>query len=203
MEISTTEHLAGYTGEIIPDEDGMNPRTDFDNLGTMYCQHGQYDLGDKGADDPREMDEPMIQLPLYLLDHSGLWISTGDFNDPWDSGRVGIIYITLAKVRQEYSAKRVSAQLRARVLQYLEGEVETYNQYLTGDVYGYTITDPAGEIVDSCWGYYGTEYVEQEMKSMLDYHVNKRKQERFAKLKALIRNRVPFGAREAALRYGV
>ena len=37
----------------------------------------------------------------------------------------------------------------------LEGEVETYNQYLTGDVYGFILEKPDGEHIDSCWGFYG------------------------------------------------
>jgi len=34
----------------------------------------------------------IVLLPLYLLDHSGLSISTSDFCDPWDSAQVGWIY---------------------------------------------------------------------------------------------------------------
>jgi len=32
-------------------------------------------------------------LPLYLLDHSGLAMNTGGFNDRWDSSQVGFIYM--------------------------------------------------------------------------------------------------------------
>ena len=36
-----------YELKIEQDTDPMNPRTDWDNLGTMVCFHNRYDLGDK------------------------------------------------------------------------------------------------------------------------------------------------------------
>jgi hypothetical protein len=44
----------------------------------------------------------------------------------------------------------------------MRSEVDTYNQYITGEVYYYAITDADGEIVESCGGYYGREYAEQD-----------------------------------------
>lgn len=55
---------------------------------------------------------------------------------------------------------------------YLKSEVETYDQYLTGDVYGYVIEDKEGEELDSCWGFYGEEYCLEEAKSIADWHAN-------------------------------
>lgn len=40
------------TATIFYDDDAESPR-EWDNLGTMYCEHGVYRLGDDGADDPR------------------------------------------------------------------------------------------------------------------------------------------------------
>jgi hypothetical protein len=51
----------------------------------------------------------------------------------------------------------------------LAGEVKTFDQYLRGDVYGYVVTDPDGNEVDSCWGLYGIEDAEQEARSALDF----------------------------------
>jgi len=49
----------------------------------------------------------------------------------------------------------------AQIEKYLHGEVKTYNQYLTSDVYGYSI-DVDGEHKDSCWGFFGVEEVKKE-----------------------------------------
>ena len=36
------------------------------------------------------------------------------------------------------------------------GQVEEYDHYLTGEVYGFTLYEN-GEETDSCWGYYGDD----------------------------------------------
>lgn len=157
-----------FSYTIEHDDNPMNPRREFDNLGTMYCEHRRYDLGDKDADDPRQLDQRTIavMLPLFLYDHSGITMNTTGFYCPWDSGQVGVIYITREKVLKEYGWKVLTKQRKEKLAQYLNAEVETYDQYLTGEVYGYIITDDEGEEVESCWGFYGEEYCEEEAKAV-------------------------------------
>ena len=33
-----------------------------------------------------------------------------------------------------------------------------YDQYLTGDVWGYVIEDSESHEIESCWGFYGEDY---------------------------------------------
>jgi hypothetical protein len=158
--------------KIYQDDLGESPR-EWDNLGTMVCWHRRYNLGDKHSySDPDSFMEwwkkqKGILLPLYLYDHSGITMSTSNarypFNDRWDSGQVGWTYITNEKIRKEYSAKKISKKLRERVAQYLINEVETYDQYLTGDVYGFKLIVEKEEcqvFEDSCWGFYGSNVKE-------------------------------------------
>jgi hypothetical protein len=125
----------------------------------MICFHRNYDLGDKHTynhndyDSWEEMGKAIIKnenvaviLPLYLYDHGGITMSTGPFDCPWDSGQVGFIYITRDKILSEYGGKKVTKELKESVTQYLINEVETYDQYLTGDVYDYEI-EVASEMV--------------------------------------------------------
>jgi len=49
----------------------------------------------------------------------------------------------------------------------LDNEVKTYDQYLTGDVYGYEIKED-GEVIDSCWGFYGRNPLENGMIDNID-----------------------------------
>ena len=169
--------------EIEQDSSPDSPRT-WDNLGTMVCFHKRYDLGDKTdyrSDDYDSWDElkqgiienegEVFMLPLYLYDHSGITISTRPFNCPWDSGQVGVIFVSKYKVKKEGIDE-------SKVLDYLKGEVETYDQYLTGDVWGYRIyeieTCSLGHehktLVDSCWGFFGEEYAEKEGRSLLEHY---------------------------------
>jgi len=108
------------------------------------------------------LDTHYVMLPLYLYDHSGITMSTSGFSCPWDSGQVGWIYCTMERARQEWSG--TDDEVRVRAKSYLYGEVEEYDQFLTGDVWGYVIKDEDDEEVDSCWGFYGLDYCREAAK---------------------------------------
>lgn len=158
--------------EIFYDTEPFHPRQECDNLGTMVCFHRRYNLGDKNVkgkeqfdspDDFREWiaENPSIILPLYLYDHSGLSISTGGFSDPWDSGQVGWIFVTYEDIKKEYGWKYITSKRAKQIKTYLEGEVETYDQFLRGDVYYFTaICNNCEEELDSCGGFYGSNWKE-------------------------------------------
>jgi hypothetical protein len=158
----------------------------------MVCFHGRYDLGDEhnyksgdynGWD---EMEKNIIKnenvgviLPLYLYDHSGITISTSPFSCNWDSGQIGFIFISKEKMLKEYGGKIVTQTLKDKVEGYLKSEVETYDQYLTGDVYGYRVSEVKTcsegheheEELDSCWGYYGQEGCMEEGVGIVEYYI--------------------------------
>ena len=208
----------GYKIKIEQDEDASNPRTEWDNLGTMACSHSRYTLGDTdGVSNLREavrnsvnykeswevelyLDSTLgdlvgvaeqcsdiLMLPLYLYDHSGITMSTGSFSCPWDSGQVGVIFITKDTIKEENCRpqplkkgqinpdlkpiKHVTKKDIERALGYLKGEVETYDNYLTGSVYGYTIEDRNEEEIEdgSCWGFYGYD---NRKSGLLEYAEN-------------------------------
>lgn len=151
-----------------------------------------------------ESDKIYIQ-ELNLYDHSGLTISTSSgypYNDRWDAGCVGWVYVSKEKAIEEcggipekdengefikipyehpngnvtYSIKYtpITEENWKDVAEYhMDNEVEVYDQYLRGDVYGFKLTKKVveqeicphcGEVireyedeeeVDSCWGFYG------------------------------------------------
>ncbi len=167
--------------KIIQDQRPESPR-EWDNLGTIAYKHSRYTLGEVEINDPIDWLEDMlgitnkweytndrlneleerfykeyIALPLYLYDHSGITISTGAFSCPWDSGKVGYIYMSKDKAYQEFGYKAITQKRREKLLQYLEGEVKTFDDYITGNVYGFVI-EKDGEVVDSCSGFYGTDW---------------------------------------------
>lgn len=163
-----TEVYKDHTIEIFPDESPQNPRTEWDNLGVMVCFHKRYDLGDKGHgfrsdqfsswSDLRkgiETDHPgAIIMPMYMMDHSGVTIRTRGFGDVdpqgWDWGQIGFIFTSLAILRKA-GFKRPTRKQAEKILR---SEVETYSAYVSGEVYGFVITNPDGSEGDSSWGYY-------------------------------------------------
>ena len=142
-EIDTTIGWADYTTEYIPDDTK-------DRIEKLLEKH-------------------FVILPLYLYDHGGITISTGGFSCPWDSGQVGFIYASRDDILKEYSCERMSKQVREKVIRLLKAEVNTYDQYLTGDVWGYVISDENEEEVDSCWGFYGYDYCESDAQNTIQW----------------------------------
>ena len=124
------------------------------------------------------------------------------YNDRWDAGCVGFIYVTKKAIfdngcclaekdengeyiliehkhenaKSTYSHKFIPTteeNWNEVADEHIESEMEAYDQYLRGDVYGYTLTKHVikqeicphcGEVIseydeeeeeDSCWGFYG------------------------------------------------
>lgn len=156
------------------DDGGFNPRTDYDNMGHMVYAHRRYSLGDErlSADEIQEriasLPKGSIVLPLYLYDHSGITMSTGSFSCPWDSGQVGWIYATPEKIREAYMVKKATAKHREKAKAVLEGEVRTFDAYIRGDVWGFTIADEGGKIAESCGGFICTGTADEALANMLE-----------------------------------
>jgi hypothetical protein len=173
------------TLKLVQDNDGESPRN-WDNLGVMVCAHRRYTLGDEdglnkavrfikehisettleniGFDEDHapsvqealELTGKVIVLPLYLYDHSGITMKTTPFSCRWDSGQVGFIYMPKEAALNEYGWKRMSPKRTEKVMQVLTAEVTVYDQYLTGDVWGFQL-NVEGEETDSCWGFFGSD----------------------------------------------
>jgi len=121
----------------------------------------------------------LICLPLYLYDHSGLAMRTYRYNrsgesywqyPEWDAGLVGYIYVTKQTIREEYEWKAITKQREDKIMQYLMGEVNTYNDYLTGNVYGFILScNICEEELDSCWGYYGDNAIKDIQDEVQDH----------------------------------
>lgn len=184
MEATQTKEIGNYRIEIYPEDSPSNPR-EWDNLGTMICFHRRYSLGDKhnydfndysGWDDQEKaiskQEDACVILPLYLYDHSGITISTTPFSCRWDSGQIGWVVVSKEKVRKEYSVTRITKKIIEKVNKVLVGEVGTYDQYLTGDVYGYRVFLDDEEI-DSCWGFYGEDECMGEAEGIVKYYIEK------------------------------
>ena len=184
LKVMTEYKLSnGNTLQVINDKSPESPRT-WDNLGKMVCFHRRYDLGDKHdfkKGDYNSWDELKAAIlkkenvaviqPMYMYDHSGITVSTKPFSCSWDSGQIGFIYITKEAAREGFMVKNVTAKIKERLLVNLNGEVETYDQYLTGDIYGFKEVDSEGNEVDSCWGFYGDNPKTNGMSDHIDSEV--------------------------------
>lgn len=167
------------------DDSPQNPREDFDSPSTMACWHRSYTLGDtQPTENPGDWlrlnaPEGSAVLNLYLYDHSGITISCEAFSCSFDSGWVGFLVCTPDTIQKEWDGDKAKAEA------YLRGEVATYDQYLTGDCWGFIIEEdvdecptchhtPERDHVDSCWGFFGDsldamkDHVDAEYHAALD-----------------------------------
>lgn len=141
-------------------------------------------------------------FPVSIYDHSGIALSLGTSHG-WDYSN-GSAFLCVKRMKG-WSWAKSKAEERA------ENLVETWNEYLSGEVYGFVSEDEDGEMIDSCWGFYGDEGIKEaieEAKSVIDCELEKRaKAEReafiaslarhLAKRKAQIKSHAPFYARTA------
>ncbi|MFR9542439.1 MAG: hypothetical protein SNH27_10340 [Rikenellaceae bacterium] len=188
-DIYQQETYKGFNINIERDPDAQSPR-DWSTLGTMYTMHRNYQPEknfynhfewEEVFDEHRELldsfEKKYIALKFYLYDHSGQTVSTSPFSCGWDSGLFGIIAVDIERVREEYNWKHITKKRREKIEDILRCEVEIYDQYITGDVYGYTISEVENEdntLDDSCWGFFGDDGIEQiieEAKGYIDQHV--------------------------------
>ena len=193
-------------------EDFFDPRKNNDGiLGVMMTAHRSYEFGGAlhGLDTHNEVPDFVIYddndeeieispeeyvkrefgarvvFPLGLIDHSGISMYVGGgahWSDSagWDSGTVGI-YFDSAETRKKCGVEDwTDDQIRKS----LEQEIDAYDSYLRGDVFGYVIEDSDGELVGGIGGFLGSDsldYARQEAKDeaeMLQEAVEHENQER-------------------------
>ena len=160
-----------YVANIYIDNSPFDPRED-DNFGTLITFHSNYHISDNQIFTKEELIEhiqkdDIFSLPVYMYVHSGIAISTTPFNCEWDSGQVGYIFVTYEDIEKEgWNTEQTE--------KFLTSEIETYSNYLNGEVYGYVISkkedcEHSSDDVHSCWGLIGYEWVEEEVKNELKY----------------------------------
>jgi hypothetical protein len=108
-----------------------------------------------------------VVLKVGMIDHSGVSYYLGggaSIFDPggWDSGTCGYILDTKEN-RERLGIEGFTVE---QITEALAGEIKEYDSWARGDCYGIVVKDTNGKVVDSCWGFIGSEYV---MEAVDDY----------------------------------
>jgi hypothetical protein len=158
---------SGFTIKLIQDDDASSPKDDSDDhqSGRVFLvttknrdfvvEHDLVPVSDRTIEIPDSVRETHHIYPLNAYIHSVVALSLNSgypFNDQWDSGQIGFVFVT--KDTNEIG----------NPLQAAESLVKQWNQYLSGDVWGYVIEDENGKQVESCWGFYGEKYALEEAR---------------------------------------
>lgn len=160
------ETVEPFTIKIIQDQDIQNPFEDWDWTGIALC----LDFGREGelkTPNAKDLDRETIgewlqagkvtdessefygwkMFPVQAYIHSGITVSLGSFSCPWDSGTCGLVLIDPAAFTR--------GDLGGTPEQHAATVIQTADDYLTGNVYGYSVENADGDSVDSCWGFFG------------------------------------------------
>jgi len=199
----------GHSIVIENDDNPQNPRTEWDNLTEIHCCSSRYYLGEHNHSNWDEFNEAVAEakrqgdmvVDLYAYIHGGVALSIRSFHEAalpqghayFDSGKCGVVIIRREQYLKEFGRKKWSKKLQAKAYEYIKGDIETFNAYLNGEVYGYIVDDHE----ESCWGYYSVEEAMDEAKSVVDWMIQKAKKSHFEQLKTWIRNRVPLSVRQS------
>jgi hypothetical protein len=127
-------------------------------LGHILCWSLRYSIGDsnpyessKEALEDLEMKN-IIMLPIYLT----LKNNKVQLNYIENGTYIGFIYVGKNEIKKHFNVKKISQHIKNKVIKVLKEEVNKYSYYLNGNVYGFTLEDNNGNIVNSLWGILGT-----------------------------------------------
>lgn len=127
-----------------------------------------------------EKHAQIIFMPLFLYDHSEITMNTCGYSCRWDSGQVGYIYTDKKTIMETGGmlqnekgnyVKITDRNWKKAAYQWMEGEVEVYDQYLQGEVYGiiteeYDTDSDDWEEKDSCWGFFSDKCGDELIKDV-------------------------------------
>lgn len=146
--------------KLFYDEYSESPRLD-DNVATILTWERDYNSPDENNDTFEEFAEKhgvdtskkwnlnsvmeamrkegYYVVPVYALHHGVAHYSINDFNDPWDSGVVGVAFCK----KQEGLPDNDNYLRRI-----INREVKTYDAWVNGEIYGVVRLDKTEDIVD-------------------------------------------------------
>lgn len=179
MEQEKLAEASGLSLYIVRDEDAQSPDEFGDESLFLVADHRDFYVKPPESSTfetvvgDYEKTHHVFGLEAYI--HSGVSLALsneGSFPDrQWDVSRLGAVFVSKKEWPKHEDAKKTA-----------EGYIETWNTYLSGDVWGYVPEDEEGEHIDSCWGYYGHEHAEEAGREALEYSAKQHEKERKAML---------------------
>jgi hypothetical protein len=169
-----------YVLKIVWDEYPDNPRT-WDNLGTFVTfERRRVSPDDNPFDSVEELIKEVCKSDKYIWQYVGRYehsnvkyflTNSGQLSG-WDTCTCGIIFVSKEDVRENYNVKKITPKLKERIYEIFEAELETYTNYVNGEVFGCKLYNLDGEEMDSCYGFYneeeGVEYFDYKVTDLVE-----------------------------------
>ena len=166
--------------EITHDENAESPR-EWDNLGYMITVDSRYNSPDSNeliesivrdtGSEAESLEEHVMMIkeaieedsnekvlaiyPVTKYEHGGIVYSLGEKHG-FDYSNNGF-YIVTDKTAEVLGTKRKD------FVKVIEQEIETYNSWVNGEMYCFTLYDSKGDFEDSCCGFYNIEDIREHL----------------------------------------
>ena len=96
-----------------------------------------------------KLGDKLAIFPVSKYEHGGVSFSRG-ITGGFDSSHCGFYFVN--KKDNELGTKEKDFEL------VIDAELDNFNSYANGDVYGFVLYDDNGEIEHSCWGFYDPKH---------------------------------------------
>jgi hypothetical protein len=185
-----TFEVDGFTVELHQDYDAGNPYKEWDQASEILSAVRDYDLGDSvpvpngnyyydGRGGPQIPSKVMarwltlfggyvLAIPFTFQDYGSsgarTWLTTPD-DDPAD----GWLVLSKESYDKEFGSygMPLSGDAEHTAEKTIRAEFDSFRSWIESEVLGFVIKDPAGQEVDSCWGFYGDDkYIREEATSI-------------------------------------
>lgn len=124
--------------------------------------HKQYQAFERAEKDCADMemffDSLAVIQPVYAYEHSGITVAATPFSCAFDSGQVGVAIYTKEQILLDRQQKRFTKACASYATRHIKDVLETIDDYLQGECYGFSILDSEGDELESCWGFYGSDH---------------------------------------------
>lgn len=160
-----------------------SPRTWCDNLGTYIRVNNNYISPDTNKDFEKAIKETADQannvehhmklikkhiedytyekvsfiIPISVYIHGGVSFSVGSRNG-WDTSNDGFYIVTHNDLKRLGLSKWTRKDKMIRLIQY---ELDLYEKWGNGEVYGFLLEDEDKNIIDSCSGFYDINEIKE------------------------------------------
>lgn len=154
-DVYKTYTVNGCTIEIVPDYDSESPEAIGDEGLYLMASHRDFFVRGKELDavnNPEGWKElkkthHIFQLEAYI--HSGVHLALVEAKESlpdrqWDVSRLGVV----CAAKKEWKSRKDAYKAA-------QGLVETWNDHLSGNVYGFIVRDSYGELIESIYGFSG------------------------------------------------
>lgn len=173
-EAFETDEVASLTVHLCYDPEPYvsNPR-EWDNVGQLFG-YGDFPTDDERNRVSDDYGQALREYAAEAAAEGGIVLAVR-FDDYGSSGQRihtvssiddanGLCVVPGAVIAEDWVPIYATvSEARERALACAEAELDTFNAYLQGEVFGYVVKAPNGATLDSCWGFVGEgDYIREE-----------------------------------------